>query len=106
MNWWTYFDEDPYERIGRYVTDGFGQRVIVHMPRVSWAYLDWLEENTEGTDIPQFFIDNDIIRLENDGSIHDWMEGAVRTAYLRRERNGLPRPDWCPAANPWDFVDI
>ncbi|WP_424991314.1 hypothetical protein [Fluviibacterium sp. S390] len=100
-----HFNEDPYERLGRYVTDGFGCRAIVHMPRVSWAYLDWLEK-VEGCDVAGFFIDNDLIRLESDGSIHDWMESAVRTAYLRRERKGLPRPEWCPPANPCDFVDI
>lgn len=100
------FDEDPFERIGRYVNDGFGCRVIVHMPRISWAYLDWLEENVEGVDVRQFFIDNDVARLESDGCIHEWMEGAVRKAYLYRERNGCPRPEWCPPANPCDLIDI
>ena len=103
--WWDYFDEDPYEKIGRFVTGAFGQPMIVSLSRISWAYLDWLDQ-TEGSDDDRFFIENDRIRLESDGSIDDWMEGAVRTLYLRRERSGSPRPPWCPPGNPAEFVDI
>lgn len=101
-----HFNEDPYERVGRYVEDGFGRQVIVHMPRVSWAYLDWIADNVEGADIRQFFIDNDLSRLPADGSIHDWMEGAVRKTYLLRERDGRPRPEWCPPAHPFEFLEL
>lgn len=103
--WWDHFNEDPYEKIGRYVAGAFGRPIIVYLSRISWAYLDWLEEE-EACDVQQFFIDNDAIRLESDGCLHAWMEGAVKTGYLRRERKGLPRPSWCPPANPAEFVDI
>lgn len=103
--WWDHYNEDPYEIIGRHVIGAFGCPIIVNLSRISWAYLDWLDE-TEGSDDDFFFIENDRIRRESDGSIHDWMEGAVRTLYLRRERSGSPRPPWCPPVNPAEFVDI
>jgi len=103
--WWDFYDEDPYEKIGRYVPNAFGQDVIVELTRIAWTYLDWLEE-TEGSDIRQFFIDNDRVRLPSDGSIHTWMEGSVKTGFLRRERKGAPRPLWLAPAHPSEYVDI
>lgn len=104
-SWWDYFDEDPYEKVGRYVPDAFGKPMIVILARISWAYLDWLEE-VEKCDISGFFQDNDRDRWEEDGTIHEVMEGAVRLSYLRREKLGYPRPEWCPPASPAEYMDI
>lgn len=103
--WWDYFEDDPFEPIGRMVIGAFGQRIVIRMPRISWAYLDWLAE-IEGSDIAQFFIDNDYARTAQDGSIDDWMEGAVRTGFLRREQKGYARPAWLQPAHPAEYMDI
>ena len=55
--WWDYFDEDPYEKSGRYMPDAFGNPIIVRLARISWAYLDWLDE-TYDRDGGKFFKDN------------------------------------------------
>lgn len=103
--WWDYFQDDPFERVGRLVEDAFQQPIVIHMPRISWAYLDWLAD-VERCDIQQFIVDNDLARLPEDGSLHDWIEGAVKKGFLSREKKGLPRPAWLPPALPAEYVDI
>jgi hypothetical protein len=103
--WWDHFDEDPYEKIGRYVPNVFGHQEIMHLTRIAWAYLDWLRD-VEGCDIDRLFIDNDALRLPSDGCPHACMEGIVKTAFLRRELKGFPRPAWLPPAHPAELVDI
>ena len=102
--WWEEHEDDPFEKVVRIITGAMGQHVV--MPRMSWAYVDWLVE-TEDRDMVQFFKDNDAIYSPAiDGCYNYWMEGAVRTAFLRRERNGMPRPGWLRAAHPDEYVDI
>ena len=103
--WWDYFNEDPYEKIGRYVPDQFGHNTIIHLTRIGWEYVDWLAR-VEGCDMDQFFVDNDTVRLASDGCKHSWMQGAVFTCFLRRERKGLPRPAWLLPALPCEYMDI
>ena len=103
--WWDYYSEDPYEKIGRYVPDAFGNPTIIQLTRIAWTYLDWLHE-TEDSQIDLFFTSNDLARLPEDGCIHAWMEGAVKTGFLRRERKGLPRPPWLTPAHAAEYVDI
>lgn len=103
--WWDFYDEDPDEKIGRYMLDAFGHPMIVILRRLSWAYVDWLAE-AEGCDVPAFFQDNDRARWEIDGSISKVMESAVRLSYLQREKLGYPRPEWRPPADPLDLMDI
>ena len=104
--WWNEYDDDPFEHIGRVIIGAMGQEMHVVMPRMSWAYVDWLVE-TEGRNMVQFFKDNDAVyNPAIDGCYNYWMEGAVRTAFLRRERRGLPRPHWLRAAHPDEYVDI
>lgn len=102
--WWDKYDEDPFERIGRTLIGAMGQQISVHMPRMSWAYVDWLAE-IEGCDMVGFFIDNDEVYLPEDGCFHEWMEGAVQTCFLRRERKRLPKPDWLRPAQPDEYLD-
>lgn len=103
--WWDYFDEDPYEKVGRYVPSVLGTPIVVRMARVSWVYLDWLSE-VEQCDIHEFFAENEKAHDPTECDFDEWMEGAVQQGYLRREKKGLPRPDWCPPANPAELVDI
>lgn len=103
--WWDKYSEDPFERVGRTVVGAMGQSLTIHMPRMSWAYVDWLSE-VEGCDMVQFFKDNDEAYLPNEGCFQDWMEGAVRTCFLRRSKKGLPQPDWLRAAHPDEYMDI
>lgn len=103
--WWQEFDDDPFVRVGRIVIGAMAQEIPVHMPRMSWAYVDWLAK-VEGCDMVQFFKDNDAIYLPEDGCFHDCMESAVRQSFLRRERKGLPKPDWLRPAHPQELLDI
>ena len=103
--WWQEYGEDPFERVGRIVIGAMGQEITLHMPRVSWAYVDWLRD-VEGCDMVQFFKANDEVYLPEDGCFHAWMEGAVRTCFLRRERKGLRKPSWLRPALPAEYMDI
>jgi hypothetical protein len=103
--WWEEYGEDPFERVGRIMVGAMGQELSIHMPRMSWAYVDWLAE-VEGCDMVGFFKDNDEIYLPSDGCFHDWMEGAVRTGFLRREHKGLPRPNWLRPALPEEMMEV
>ncbi|WP_208349002.1 hypothetical protein [Pseudaestuariivita rosea] len=103
--WWDHFDEDPFEKVGRIVTGPFGEDLTIQMSRINWAYLDWLEADQKGN-IAKYLVDAELKRRPEDGCRHRWMEDCVRTTYLWREKNGLPRPGWCGAAHPAEFVDI
>lgn len=103
--WWDYFDDDPYETLGRHMPDSFGHPVVIELSRISWAYLDWIAER-EDCDLRKLFLDNDLLWRPEDGCRKTWTESLVKTAYLRREKRGLPRPPWCPPANPFEFLDI
>lgn len=103
--WWDFYDEDPDERIGRFYKDDFGQDIVIHMPRISWTYVDWLRD-VEGCDPEAFFIENAAARLPEDGCIHEFMEGAVRKSFLMRERSRLPRPEWLVPAEPYELYEL
>ncbi|WP_306129707.1 hypothetical protein [Roseovarius sp. MMSF_3350] len=103
--WWDYFDEEPYEKVGRKIKGVFEHEMTVCLARISWAYLDWLEENS-GAKIWKFFIDNELAHRPDMTNFDDWMEQAVYGTFLRREKRGEPRPPWCPPADPKDFVFI
>lgn len=103
--WWDYFDEDPYEKIGRYAPDTFGHSVVVRLARISWAYLDWYSE-TYGSDMDKFFQRNHKLYNPNECDLDEWMEGAVSKTYLWEEKHGRPRPEWCPPATPAQYMDI
>lgn len=103
--WWQCFDEDPYEKIGRLVPDTFGHLITVRLSRLSWAYLDWYE-TTYSADMNKFFQANHKFFDPNECSVDEWMEGAVNKTYLYEEKQGRPRPDWCPAATPAQYMDI
>lgn len=103
--WWDYFREDPYEQIGRVVEDSFGAKRVVIMDRMTWCYVDWLRDN-EGADVPKFFKDNDIVYRPSEGDYSKAMAGCVKTAFLRREKRGKPRPPWCPPADLIELIDV
>jgi hypothetical protein len=103
--WWDYFDEDPREEIGRNVEGVFGEPVLVIMPRVFWAYLDWMETELKG-DVRSFFIECEAVRSPVHGCITAAYQNAVYQNFLKRERKGLSRPPWCPALAPHELLDI
>jgi hypothetical protein len=103
--WWSHFDEDPYEQVGRFVPDTFGHPIIVHLSRISWAYLDWLDEHFE-RDGDWFFSENNKRYDPRECNFDEWMEGAVNGTFITHEKLGNPRPPWCPPAQPWQLVDI
>lgn len=103
--WWDYFDEDPYEQIGRVVEDAFGAKRIVLLDRMMWLYLDWLRD-VEGLQVKKFFKDNDLIYRSADGCYNAFIRSCVKSEYLCREKRGKPRPPWCPPANPVELIDV
>jgi len=104
--WWSEYDDDPFEHIGRTIIGAMGQEMQVVMPRMTWAYIDWLVD-VEGCDVEQFFKDADAIyNPAIDGNYSYMMECGINTAFLRRERKGLSRPGWLRAAHPDEYVDI
>lgn len=103
--WRKHFDTDPREKIGRYVPDAFGSPIIVRLARISWAYLDWLDENFE-RDGDWFFRENHRLHDPREDDWDEWMEGAVSKTFLHHEKRGSPRPEWCPPAEQWQLMDI
>lgn len=103
--WWDFYDEDPFEKIGRYVPDTFGNPIVVSLERISWAYLDWYVEHRNG-DMDLFFRENHKSFEPYRYNLDDWMEDAVRHTYLWEEKQGNPRPPWCEAAGPAEYMDI
>lgn len=104
-NWWNYFDEDPYEVIGRQYLGLFDETITVRLSRINWAYLDWLKSELKG-DIPRFIKDVEKLSRPEHGNRDDAFAGGVRSVFLRYERDGRPRPPWCSPADPNFFVDL
>jgi hypothetical protein len=92
--WWEISDEDPNEEIGRYVENAFGAKEIVHLDRISWAYLDWLA--ARGCDVDAWIRACDMQRHDNGQEFTDALFNWVYLAYKDREELGLDRPEWCP----------
>jgi hypothetical protein len=103
--WWDFYDECPFEHIGRFCKDDFGQDIIIHMPRISWTYIDWLRD-MEGFDPEAFVLENINAYLPEYGCMHDFINGAVRKGFLTREQNGLPRPEWVVPAEPYELQEL
>lgn len=104
-NWWDYFDEDPFEPVGRQIEGMFGETITVTINRLDWAYLDWLEKKRGGK-IKEFFKYVESVRRPSDGERDEVVAWGVRQVYLRFEQEGKPRPPWCAAANPDDFDEL
>lgn len=102
--WHDYFDDDPFERVGRHIKGTLGELRAVSMYRINWAYLDWMEEN-HGGNVENFFIENELVWRPEFGTLDEFLEGAVRTTFLRSEREGKSRPPWCAAASPAEYLD-
>ena len=87
---------DPHEMVGRFVSNIFGVKENVIMPKLSWDYLDWLTER--GADMRCKRSNSSDIQTEQPA-----MElGAALMTYLSevcdtREEMGLPQPSWLPA---------
>ena len=103
--WYDYFDEDPDEEIGRNVEGIFGETILIVMPRVSWAYLDWMETELGGN-IKGFIHRCETIYIPEDECRHEAYKMAVYYNYIKRESKKLSRPPWCPAADPDDIAEL
>lgn len=103
--WWDVFDEDPYERVARLVPDCFGNPITAYLGRISWAYIDWLDDTYSGGK-DKFFRGNHEIYHPSDGDLNAWFEGAITKTWLERSRDGKPQPDWCPPAPAILYMDI
>jgi hypothetical protein len=103
--WFDYFDEDPLEEVGRMVEGVFGEPVLIVIPRSSWAYLDWMETELQG-DIKSFFIECEAARTPAHGNSTQAYQNAVYQNFLKCEKKGLPRPEWCNPAAAHELLDI
>ena len=104
-NWFEHFDESPYERVSRLVPDSFGSPIAVSLHRVSWAYLDWIDE-TYNSSSDSFFTENHKLYDPREGDFDSLIEEAVYSTYLKREKRNLPRPPWCAPAMPFEYQDV
>jgi len=100
----NYFEEDPEEKVGRYITGIFDEEVLVVMPRISWAYLDWLEQELNA-DVKAFFQQCEAVPLSEEER-HEVYQNTVYKNFLQCEKAGLPRPAWCNPASQADFDDF
>ena len=103
--WSDYFDEDPFEVVGRQVQGMFGEKITISINRIDWAYLDWIEKELDGK-VDDFIKDVERLRRPHDGERNEVFAGAVRQVYLKFERAGKRRPPWCTPANPEDFDEL
>jgi len=103
--WNDYFDEDPFEVVGRQVEGAFGEVIVVSINRVDWAYLDWVEKELGGK-IDDFIKLVERMRRPHDGERNEVFAAAVRQVYLKFERDGRPRPPWCTPAHPDEFDEL
>lgn len=86
--------------------DAFGNPIVVRLARISWAYLDWLDETYE-RDGDWFFSENHRVHDPREyGDFDTWMEGAVSKTFLQHEKKGNPRPAWCPAASLAQIAEL
>ena len=102
--WHKHFDEDPEEEIGRNVKGIFGEPMLVVMPRISWAYVDWLEQ--QGANVEEFFVKNQMTWTPEHGCRNIAFQNIVHKSFLVREKKGKPRPEWCDPAPAEDLLDI
>lgn len=103
--WEDCFDEDPDEEIGRFVKGVFGEDVKVIMPRISWAYLDWLKEHQKAN-LEKFFSDCEAVALSENENRNSAYQNTVYEIYLQREKDNLPQPDWCLSVDLLDFGEL
>ncbi|WP_417261456.1 hypothetical protein [Celeribacter sp.] len=100
--WYDYFDEDPDEEIGRNIEGVFGEPSLVVLPRIYWAYVDWLNNETGGG-IRDFFLKLESVPIPIEACRNEAYKNTIYYNYLKREKKNLSRPPWCPAAAPEDF---
>lgn len=84
---------DPNELLGRYVTDVFGEKQNIVMPKIHWDYLDWLV--SMGNDMDGYIKDCD--RDRGSVPLGDALQSWLHFALEDRDEKGLPRPGWMSA---------
>lgn len=87
------YEGDPNEMLGRFITDAFGNKQNVIMPKIHWDYFDWLL--SIGADMEGIVVESDMLR-EN-STLGESLQFHLHQIYQHREHEGLPRPSWMPA---------
>jgi len=103
---WTLMD-DPYEAeayayevVPHTVPDEDGFPCILSLPRISWAYLDWLLTQ-RGYHLPDLFRDARWMWPFLD--ISTAMMNNIHTIYVHRTLRDAIQPDWC---ENYDYEDL
>lgn len=94
--WYKHFGEDPEEKIGRYVEGIFDEKLLVILPRIYWAYIDWIEVNLK-VDVVAFFKECETHPLGEDER-HEVYQNTLYKNFLQCEKARLKRPEWLSAA--------
>lgn len=97
-SWYDISDEDPYELVGRFIENSLGIPEIVTIPRINWAYFDWLQYD-QGRDLRAWVKKCDLTRLNSTETFSEILRDSLYEAYVYREELGDPRPPWLP---PYD----
>lgn len=84
---------DPNEMLGRFITDAFGNKQNVIMPKIHWDYFDWLL--SIGADMEGIVVESDMLRETS--TLGESLQFHLHQIYQHREHEGLPRPSWMPA---------
>jgi hypothetical protein len=87
-------DPEPDEKIGRTVTNAFGQPELVVMEWRSWQYYDWLSRESRGMPIDEWVRECDLSR--GNASLSEALEDWIFLEFRAREKDGKPRPPYLP----------
>ncbi|MGH1466135.1 MAG: hypothetical protein ACRBBQ_12320 [Cognatishimia sp.] len=94
--WYKHYKDDPEEKIGRYLEGVFDEKVLVVLPRIHWAYVDWIAVNLK-VDVPTFFKQCETHPLTEEER-HEVYQNTLYKNYLQCEKAGLKRPPFLGAA--------
>lgn len=86
-------DPDPEEKIGRTITNAFGQSELVVMPWESWRYYDYMKRDSKRP-IEEWVRECDLSRgnVPLGVALTNW----IFWEFQAREKDGMSRPPYMP----------
>ncbi|WP_208352873.1 hypothetical protein [Pseudaestuariivita rosea] len=99
-NWWMYNEEDPFEEMARQFVDSMGAPFTVTMEHFYWAYVDWLDEETNWPTAEWMLECEKLYVPSEQKSFDNMFKRAVFSRFIRREKRGQTRPPWILPATP------
>ena len=90
------------EMIGRMVENAFGVKEAVHVPRSTWQFYDWCQEN--GLDMVHWVREIDKVRSPR-VEFSDYLWSCLWGLHCSRYKQGLPCPPWSPPQGYESFLE-